>query len=200
MLKMWHPLIMALVASTIPASCLVCDKQGESSTAVCTNLLHDFESALLEDKSNLLSMSKAFFYSPTASPVLIKVIYNITFGKNITFAIELPHCSSRALNSTIDLKQRNITYGWTSSGVYTAFHPIVLNMMQAQTPFAALRVIHKMLDQRGPEADTFLWDGSYNLPTLLLNIHVNSISCAPSEELFQSVLMDLNTLVSIYNC
>ena len=201
-MKTWHLFIVVLAASIFPASCLICDDQDEPTTTVCTNLQRDFESALLKDKSNLFRMRSAFFHSSTASPVLIKVIYNITFSKNITFAIarnELLHCSSSTLNSTIDLKQRNITYGWTSSGVYTAFHPIVLNMMQAHTPFAILRIIHKTINQRSPEADTFLWDGSYDLPTLHLNIHISFMSCAPSEELFQAVLTNFNKLVSVYN-
>ena len=78
----------------------------------------------------------------------------------------------------------------------TVFHPTVLNMAQAQIPLAVLRLIHKTLNQRGPEADAFLWDGSYDLPTLHLSVHITSLSCVPSEDLFESVLKDFNTLVS----
>ena len=31
-------------------------------------------------------MKEAFFYSPTASPVLLKVVYNVTYGHNIITA------------------------------------------------------------------------------------------------------------------
>ena len=69
-------------------------------------------------------------------------------------------------------------------------------MMQTQIPFAALRIVHKALNQRSPEADAFLWDGSYDLPTLHLSVHITTLSCVPSQDLFESVLMDFNTLVS----
>ena len=55
---------------------------------------------------------------------------------------------------------------------WVVFHPIMLTMMQAQIPIAALRIVHKILvGHRSPEADTILWDGSYDLPTLYLNLH-----------------------------
>ena len=111
--------------------------------------------------------------------------------------METAICSLSTTNSTIELRQTSITYGWTSSGVFTVFHPTILNLMQAQTPFVALRIVHKTLNQRSPEADTFLWDGSYGLPTLYLNMHIASLSCVPSQDLFLSVLTDLNTLVRV---
>lgn len=146
-----------------------------------------------------------FFHSPTTSLVLIKVVYNITYGENTTMANakeEIPHCSSPVVGSTeptIDFNQTNITYGWTSCGVYTMFHPTVLSMMQGHSPFALLRIFHMTLNQRSPEADTFLWDGSYELPTLHLNLHITSLACVPTRELFASVLMDLNKLVRVYS-
>lgn len=73
----------------------------------------------------------------------------------------------------------------------------ILHKMQAQIPFTALRIIHSTLDQRSPEADSFLWDGSYELPTLHLNMHITSLSCIPNQDLFKAVLMDFNTLVRI---
>ena len=200
---LWYIFTVGMVFSIIPAAnCLICDGPSEVTTILCNDILNDIERALLADESNLFRMRRAFFHSPTASPVLIKVVYNLTFSNNLTIAAdknEISHCSSSQVNSTIDFRQQNITYGWTSSGVYTAFHPIVLNMMQAHTPFAVLRIIHKTLDQRGPEADTFLWDGSYDLPSLHLNTHFTSISCAPSKDLFHSVLKDFNTLVSMHD-
>ena len=55
---------------------------------------------------------------------------------------------------------------------------IVLTLIQAQIPLAALRIVHKtLIGQRGPEADTFFWDGSHYLPILYLNLHIASLSC-----------------------
>ena len=98
----------------------------------------------------------------------------------------------------MEFKQANITYGWASSGVYAAVHPTVLNMMQIQLIYALLRAIHRMLQESRPEVDAFLWDGSQYLLTLHLNMQFNNLSCIPSEAQFQSVLMDFNTMVSIY--
>lgn len=175
--------------------CLTCDDPMELTTGVCGKLSKDFERALLEDEGNLFRIRRLFFHSPTASPVLIKVVYNITFGLNFT----AKHCSGEILNSTIsDFKQKNITLGWTSSGVYAWFHPTVLSVMQVQSPFAFLRIIHLTLpEQRSLEAESFLWDGSYDLPTLYLNLHVTSLMCVPSEEMLESVIEDLNTLVKL---
>lgn len=166
-----------------------CDLSGDT----CAQLSKGIEKAVLEDDGNLYRMRRAFFYSPTAAPVLLKVVYNVSFSDNITNIIS---CGRRS-NLTVELMPRNITYGWTSSGVYTVFHPTVLNMLQAQIPFAALRIVHKTLDQRSPEADAFLWDGSYDLPTLYLNMHITALPCLPSQDLFESVLVDFNTLVSL---
>ena len=204
MFNSWYIFAVAMVVSIIPAaSCQFCDIPSEVTATLHpeSDIFKDIKRAILEDDSNLSNMRRAFFHSPTASPVLIKVVYNLSFAEHVTIAIathEVPHCSSSSeVNSTIDFNQQNITYGWTSSGVYTAFHPIVLNMMQAHTPFYFLKKIHWTLDQRKPEADAFLWDGSHDLPTLYLNIHIASLSCAPSKDLFHSVLKDFNTLVSI---
>ena len=69
------------------------------------------------------------------------------------------------------------------------FHPAVLSVMQVQSPFAFLRIMHwTLLDQRSPETDTFLWDGSYDLPTVHLNLHITSLICLPSQKVFMSVL------------
>ena len=195
-------MIFALVASILPGCSLNCDDPDDLTTGICGQLSKDLERALVNDEGNLFRIRRAFFHSPTASLVLLKVVYNVTYAENVTLD-EIPVCSNRHLNSTMIglnhrlwLNQTSITLGWTSSGVYTIFHPAVLSVMQVQSPFALLRIMHRTLpDQRGPEADTFLWDGSYNLPTLYLNLRVTSLTCLPSEEVFMSVLKDLNTMV-----
>lgn len=144
-------------------------------------------------------MRKTFYYSPTSAPVLLKVDYNITFGENITKAFnneELPYCSNQTTH--IRLNQTNYTYGWTSAGVYTAFHPVILSVTQLQLPFLALKLVHhNILNQSSPERDTFLWHGFYDLPTLSLSMHITMLPCIPSQDLFASVLQDINTLVMI---
>ena len=228
----WTISILILTSTFILGNCRLCDDSSEVTTAVCARLSKDLERALLGDEGNLFRMRKAFFYSPTASPVLLKVVHNVTYGENFTQSDEVPCCftsftheeitkeqnpqfcaNATVMNSTVDVttcmpneafncsnsiefKQKTYTYGWTSTGVYVVFHPIVLRMMQAQTPIVALRIVHiTHTNQRSPEADTFLWDGSYELPTLHINLHITSLSCIPVEDLFISVLEDFNTLV-----
>ena len=178
---------------------LVCDDSIDIATGTCVQLSKDLENALVQDEGNLFRLRRFFRHSPTASPVLLRVEYNITFADDFTTAVDdedVPFCSSPALNSTIELDQTNITLGWTSSGAYVVFHPTVLSVMQVQSPFSLLSVFHLTLDQRSPEADAFLWDGSYELPTVNINLHITSLSCVPSNQLFESLLFDLNSLVS----
>ena len=192
-------LIFALATLIRPGSSLNCDDPDDLTTGICGQLSKDLERALLNDEGNLFRIRRAFFHSPTASLVLLKVVYNVTYAENVTAAVastEISTCSDLDINSTIGLNRTSITLGWTSSGVYTIFHPAVLSVMQVQSPFALLRIMHRTLpDQRSPEADTFLWDGSYDLPTLYLNLHVTSLTCLPSQEVFVSVIKDLNTMV-----
>jgi len=168
-------------------------------TGTCAQLSKDLERALLQDEGNMFRLRRAFYYSPTAAPVLLKVVYNTTFGEKVTNWTTVEQgatpCSCETTNSTTKFVQRNITYGWTSSGVYTVFHPTVLAMMQAQFPIGLLRFYHTILQHRSPEADTFVWDPINEVPTLHLNMHITSLSCIPSQELFESVLTDFNTLV-----
>lgn len=195
--------ITVLSTLVIQGSCQlsVCDATSDFISDTCALLSKDLEKSLLQEEGNLFRMRKAFFHSPTAFPVLLKVVYNVTFTGNISKVSAsgiVPRCFISTVDSAIDLNQRNITYGWTSSGVYTVFHPMVLMMMTAHTPFAVLRVIQRTLGQRGPETDMFLWDGSYDLPTLHLNLYINSLSCIPSNDLLEAVLMELNVLVRLH--
>ena len=202
MMSKWYLFTLTLIASTLIASCLVCDDPVEVTTGTCAKILKNLEKALLQDEGNSFRLRRAFFHSPAADPVLLKVVYNVTYAENITTAFagnKIQSCSISAVNSSIEFQQQNVTLGWTSTGVYTVFHPTVLNMMQTQLPFSILRVVHIIMHQRSPKADTFLWDGSYDLPTLHLNMHIASLPCIPSQDLFQLVLTDFNTLVSVNN-
>ena len=176
-----------------------CDIWDESESSTCLQLSKVIKTSILQDEGNLYRMRRAFFYSPTAAPVLLKVLYDVSFSDNITAEANAQTlCSERDCNTTVDLTQRTITYGWTSSGVYAVFHPTVLNMIQAQIPFAALRIVHRTLPHlTSPEADAFLWDGSYNLPSLQINVHITTLSCTQSLNMLETVLMDFNTLVSL---
>ena len=103
--------------------------------------------------------------------------------------------------SNLNNNYTTLTYGWTSSGT---FNPSLLNWMQVQLPLGLLRQIrYQFYDsiETGPQADAFLWDGSYDLPTLHINIHIYRLPTSlPSDQLYDAVLQDIPALVSIITC
>ena len=176
------------------------DSSSQSSN-VCYGILQSLESALFEDKGNLYRLRKAFFYAPNADLVLLKVKYNITFAENITEE-ELSYCTSED-NTTLltTLNQTEIIHGWTSRGLYMWIEPLCLNRMQMALPFDMLRLIHKFAYKNGnSEMDSFLWDGSWDLYTLHINLHIDFLPCIPSDKTFNSTIEELTTLVSYHAC
>ena len=209
----------------------------ERNASECAILFKELEKALLQDETNKFQMRRAFFHSPTADPVLLRVIYNVFYAENIiateenklylcghiptvnekgemdganlenSVAKNQTKCENKQNSSISELlhnltKQHNYAYGWTSTGVYTVFHPMVLYMMQAQTPFLALKFVHNYIlqDQRSLEANTFLWNGSSSdLPTLRLNLCMTKVLCTSTQAVFEKVLNEINTLVSTYS-
>ena len=185
----------------------------EENVKECATLFNEFQKALLkDDDANKFQMRQAFFHSPTANPVLLRVIYNVTVtaekvirAKNqYTEREETTGNDSEKSCSAIAQQAcytRTYVYGWTSTGVYTVFHPMVLYMMQAQATFVALKCVHYLLqEQRSLEANTFLWDGSSSdLPTLHINLHLPYISFQDTH-VFETVLTKINTLVSKAKC
>ena len=203
--RLYYPLILVvLLATTALGNSYSYNTFDLIDEVTHDGLFRDVEKALLSNEANSLKLRRAFYYSPTAAPVLLKVVYNISFGNNLTNAFDLSDltsCDTRPNEDSqtlTDSEPQEVTYGWTSSGVYTLFHPLVLSAIQALIPFAAMRIVHLTVNRRSPEADTFLWDGSYELPTLPLDIHFTSLSCIPSQEQLEFVLSDINTLVSSY--
>lgn len=176
----------------------VCENPDDWQNAKdCYEVFTGLVQALVQDEGNIYRMKKAFFYAPSADPVLIKVDYNVSYGENITEEL-LPYCvnvdNTTAINITIN--QTVIVRGWTSRGVYLVISPLRLNRMQMALPFSILRLIHRSKEFSSPEVDTFLWDGSYDLPTLFLNLYITSLPCIPSEDIFNSTLDELTAYVS----
>ena len=181
----------------------VCDNStDEKITEACYKLDEQIEYALLQDKGNLYRLRKAFFYAPNAHPVLLKVIYKLSFAENATQ--QASHCTDDTPNADDDILSVSETIlGWTSSGVFTVFHPLTLNFMQIQVPFVLMKIFYVVYtffhpEGNGPEAATFLWDGApgSDFPTLRLNLHFTNLTCIPSTNMFISALSDFNSLVS----
>ena len=195
--------LVALILATIfGLGVCVCDQPSTSDPLedVCYQIFQQIEDALNEDKGNMYMLRKAFFYAPNARPVLMKVIYNVTFAANIALDHELDYCDEilRDIHlKTLSLNETSVVFGWTSSGIFTVVHPLVINFMQMQLPFVLLRIFYTALESdRGPEAQTFLWDGTYELPKLHINLTISNLPCIPSERTFMSALSDFNSMVS----
>ena len=192
--------------SLISQGLSICNDADPLLSDVCYRLFQQIEEALVRDRGNEYRLRKAFFYAPNASPVLLKVVYNISYAENVTEEAQLQpnYCTpdTNANNTIIAVNKTTRVLGWTSSGVFTVFHPLTLNFMQIQIPFALMSVIHTVFklvhsSANGPEVETFLWDGSYELPTLYINLHFTTSTCLPTCKLFDSVLNDFNSLVSL---
>ena len=66
-------------------------------TGTCVQLSKDLENALVQDEGNLFRLRRFFRHSPSVTPVLLRVQYNITFADNFTTAVDdedVPFCSS----------------------------------------------------------------------------------------------------------
>ena len=187
-----------MLAALLGLGACVCDDFSTSEN-ICFKLFQKFENALNEDEGNTHRLRKAFFYAPNAQPVLMKVVYNVTFAANVTMVGDkLDYCDDFSPDrKTLNSNGTAVVFGWTSNGIFTVVHPLVVNFMQMQLPFVLLRIFYYVLEsERGPEAQTFLWDGTYDLPTLQINLTISSLTCIPNEHIFMSALNDFNSLVS----
>ena len=194
--------ILLLLSSLVLQGYSLCDNSEDVAIAdACYKLDEQLQYALLQDKGNLHRLRKAFFYAPNAHPVLLRVIYNVTYAENAT--LRAAYCTDDTnTGNELSINDTMITLGWTSTGVFTVFHPLTINFMQIQVPFVLMIVFYHIFNAinpegSGPEAATFLWNGGYDLPTLRLNLHFTNLTCIPSEDLFNSVVNDFNSLVSI---
>ena len=196
-------LVASILATIFGLGVCVCDQPSTSDPLedVCYQIFQRFEDALNEDKGNMYMLRQAFFYAPNARPVLMKVIYNVFFAANNALAHELDYCGETLRNNkTLSLNDTAVVLGWTSSGIFTVVHPLVINFMQMQLPFVLLRIFYTVLESdRGPEAQTFLWDGTYELPNLHINLTISNLPCIPSEHTFMSALNDFNSMVGPIN-
>ena len=205
---------VAIVIFLLAASSLVVqglstcnDDWDEELAGVCYRLDQQFKMALENDEGNIYRLRKSFFYAPYADPVLLKVIYNVSFADNVTrwsdnAQMEASYCTRNTNEKNqVSYNKTSYTLGWTSSGVFVVFHPLTIHFMQIQVPYVLMEIIRHVFQHfypnlSGPEEKTLLWDGSYELPTLYINLHFTSLHCIPSEDLFYSVLNDFNSLVS----
>ena len=192
-------LVALVTSSSAQRECVVDYSDDAAMVNTCSKLYGTLESALVSNEANLYILRNAFFPTPQAAIRLLKVKYIIDFGPNITNTT----CPSIEDNSTdiINTTTTNeIEYAWSSSGMYTVIHPLALNLLQLQMPFVLLRAIRSSSKYYSdPEVNTFLWDGSYDLPsvTLYIDLGPNSLECLPSQDTFQDTFQELTAMVRV---
>ena len=93
-----------------------CDDSNEVLANVCYQFFKTMEQSLYNDGANLYRLRRAYFYAPNADPILLRVVYNITFLGNSS---ALSYCTDPAAGSDplATGNRTTYTYGWTSSGV-----------------------------------------------------------------------------------
>ena len=194
--------LLQSVIIVVAATCIsgVCDTDYENidTTETCLHVYKSLESALISDAGNLYRLRKAFFPAPRAEVVLLMVKYNITFAPNNTDSNITCYADGEGNSTLINITTTlEYTYGWSLTGIYTVLDPLILNLMQIQLPFMLLRLTKLLTSTNNdPELSTFLWDGTYSLPSVALNLFVNSLNCTPTGDVFESSINELTMTVS----
>ena len=199
------PLVLLLCCISNSAADCACIDFNVLNEQTCDTLLRTFETALLNNGSNLYKLRKLFLTSP---PELVNVTYYLEFMNSSgdscgelsngvagsACLMERPFCltacgSSTYLNSTTGTV--TLQYGWTRIGVYTLIHPALLNLLQIQLPFAIMRLHIN---------DTpFLWNGQNELPSINLHLSIptNDLTCIPSDTQVDGIMKSLTSLVKV---
>ena len=165
---------LALVVALLPLAASTCDYPVQ----VCNMLYQQMESALLKDSENLYRLRQAFFPHARAEPTVLRV----------AFGLRLYNVSSKlcegAMNSNLDSLQLSKQFFWTSSAVFSALNPRILDLFLPEILYLATTLKHSYYN--------FL----VNNVTLFLDI--DSLSCLPSPNQTVDALMDLTTQVGFH--
>ncbi len=186
--------LLPLVLQLPPHTTAQCDRSSPRPVAVCLALYQAMEAALYTNVENLYLLLNTFYPDNQPRPVLINVTYEVSFDS----VPETP-CPGTGGNETLfnTTGTQNINYGWSSTSVYTVFHPALLNRMQIQLSIAMIKWIVSTVESSG-STRAFLWDGVGSLQSLSLDVSVPNFFCTPSEEQVDNVLTKVNTKVRRY--
>ena len=194
------------ISDSLAAADCKCNDANALNAQTCDTFFRTFEAALLNNGSNLYKLRKRFLASP---PELVNVTYFLEYSSDDSCS-ELSngasssacrmerrqHCLAEACDGSSTYLNRTtgtvpLQYGWTRIGVYTFFHPALLNLLQIQLPFAVMR-LHAYV------SDTpFLWNGHNQLPSINLHLSVSTdnLMCIPSDSQVDGVMKSLTSLV-----
>ena len=110
--------VAVVVVAVLPLAASTCNY----SPQVCSMLYQQMETALLKDSENLYRLRQAFFPNAQPEPTVLRV----------TFGLRLRNVSSKpcdgAMNSNLDSLQLSKQFFWTSSAVFSALNPRILDL------------------------------------------------------------------------
>ena len=110
-------LLIAVQTDSSEGNSCICKNPGDwENVKTCYEMYKELSRALTNDRGNLYRMKQAFFYAPSADPVLIKVKYNISYSENVT-EDQLLYCDNE-LNELIAMMQNQTDTGidWIMRG------------------------------------------------------------------------------------
>ena len=181
-----------------------CDDPYIANAQTCERLFRTFESALLSDEGNLFKLRKLFYPSTSTPPQLVNITYHLQFTTANGGSTELPDssgelprclCLGAATNRTLLNTSGIVTvrYGWTTIGIYTLIHPVLLGQLQVQLPFAIMRLASR---HNAP----FLWNGHSHLPNASIHLTISNenLTCLPVQSEVYGALKTLTSYVSQY--
>ena len=160
-----HAMILLLViaAASLPTINGQCsDLTTHSPRPKCIELFKLLQTSLFQTKHNPFQLQSVFSPSSHLEPTLVNVSYTLNDTTGLTL------CS----NCT---PSKPCLYGWTKRSMYQFFHPAVVNQLQFLLPFVMMRFTYRSLSDE-PDLDAYLWDGVGSLPSVHLNLTVNSSS------------------------
>ena len=142
----------------------------------CNMLYQQMENALLGDPENLYRLRRAFFPNRAEPDVL-----------GVTFSLRLDNVSSElctgATNSDVNSLQVSQQFFWTSSAVFSALNPRILDLL-----------LPEILYLLNPVTDSYY---GTSVSGLLISLDIDSLSCMPSSRQIKDALMDLTAMVSV---
>ena len=156
-------LVLVVIAVFLPAINSQCsDTTQHSPRPKCIELFELLQTSLLLTKTNPFQLQSIFSPSSHLEPTLVNVSYTLNDTTGSTL------CSNCTPSNPC-------LYAWTKRSMYKFFHPAVVNQLQFLLPFAMMRFTYRALSDE-PDLDAYLWDGDGSLPSVGLNLTINSSS------------------------
>ncbi len=184
--------VLLQLALCLPLATAQCDGSSPKPVALCRALFRAMEVVIRTNPENMFILRSTFLSDDQPLPVLINITYEVSFDSVPESRCEGAEDDNTPLfNSTVT---QDITFGWSSTALYTQFHPALLIHMQIQLSVAMIEWIVSGVGSSG-STRAFLWDGVRSLQSLTLDVSVASFFCTPSEQQVYDTLREINSLV-----